>query len=369
MNRYFAILDIESTGGAYNEEGITEIAIHKFDGSQEIDYFQSLINPEREIQEFVVKLTGISNKMLKNAPKFYEVAKRIIEITKDCVIVAHNTSFDYRILKLEFDRLGYDFTKETLCTVELSQKLIPEADSHSLGKLVKALGIAVSNRHRASGDAQATLELFKILLQKDTTKEISKSLIKKNEHFHLSQKQIDLINNLSEKAGIFYLYGKDENLLYTGQSKNIKTTLSKKFASKSKKDMSLQKKTKHIIEQLITNELFRNIKFIHETNGRFNLNAVKKNTPENNKIRLLDKHKIFLIIEKENTSAQNYIYFIENGALSYFGVCKLNYQINKIEILKKNLIKIEQDLAIYGQLIEQKFKENPEKYDIQLLED
>ena len=174
--------------------------------------------------------------MLKNAPKFYEVAKRIIEITKDCVIVAHNTSFDYRILKLEFDRLGYDFTKETLLMpFELSQKLIPEADSHSLGKLVKALGIAVSNRHRASGDAQATLELFKILLQKDTTKEISKSLIKKNEHFHLSQKQIDLINNLSEKAGIFYLYGKDENLLYTGQSKNIKTTLSKKFASKSKR--------------------------------------------------------------------------------------------------------------------------------------
>ena len=115
--------------------------------------------------------------------------------------------------------------------------------------------------------------------------------------------------------------------------------------------------------------MFRNIKFIHETNGRFNLNAVKKNTPENNKIRLLDKHKIFLIIEKENTSAQNYIYFIENGALSYFGVCKLNYQINKIEILKKNLIKIEQDLTVYGQLIEQKFKENPEKYDIQLLED
>ncbi len=368
MNRYFAILDIESTGGAYNEEGITEIAIHKFDGDQVIDYFQSLINPEREIQEFVVKLTGISNKMLKNAPRFYEVAKRIIEITKDCVIVAHNTTFDYRILKLEFDRLGYDFTKETLCTVELSQKLIPEANSHSLGKLVKALGIAVSNRHRASGDAQATLELFKILLQKDITQEISKSLIKKNEHFHLSQKQIDLINNLSEKAGIFYLYGKDENLLYTGQSKNIKTTLSKKFASKSKKDVSLQKKTKHIIEQLIPNELFRNIKFIHETNGRFSLNAIKI-TSENDKIRLLDKHEIFLVIEKENTSAQNYIYFIENGALSYFGVCKLNYQISKIDILKKNLTKIEQHLALFGQLIEQKFNQNPEKYEIQLLED
>ena len=369
MKRYFAILDIESTGGAYNKEGITEIAIHKFDGNQVVDYFQSLINPERAIQEFVVKLTGISNKMLQNAPKFYEVAKRIIEITEDCVIVAHNTSFDYRILKLEFDRLGYDFTKDTLCTVELSQKLIPEADSHSLGKLVKALGIAVSNRHRATGDAQATLELFKILLQKDSKQEILKSLIKKNEHFHLSQKQIDLINNLSEEGGIFYLYGKDDNLIYTGQSKNIKTTLSKKFASQSKKDVSLQKKTKNIIEQLISNELYRNIKFLYETEGRFKTKEMKKNTSEKQEDLLLEKHKAFLLIEKDNSSSQKYVYFIENKELKYFGLCKLNYQISKIEILKKNLIKIEQDLAVYGQLIEQKFKENPEKYEIQLLED
>ena len=67
-----------------------------------MDQFISLVNPEREIQPFVVNLTGINSKMLKNAPKFYEIAKRIIEITEDCVIVAHNAEFDYRILRTEF---------------------------------------------------------------------------------------------------------------------------------------------------------------------------------------------------------------------------------------------------------------------------
>ena len=160
----YAILDIETTGGKYNEEGITEIAIYKFDGHKVVDQFASLVNPERRIQPFVVNLTGINNEMLRSAPKFYEVAKRIIEITDGCVLVAHNAQFDNRILTTEFDRLGYQFKKDTLCTVELSKKLIPDMPSYSLGKLVRSLGIPISDRHRAQGDAQATLTLFKLLV-------------------------------------------------------------------------------------------------------------------------------------------------------------------------------------------------------------
>ena len=74
----YAIVDIETTGGKYNEEGITEVAIYKFDGHEIVDQFISLVNPEKDIQEFVVRLTGINNAMLRNAPKFYEIAKRII---------------------------------------------------------------------------------------------------------------------------------------------------------------------------------------------------------------------------------------------------------------------------------------------------
>jgi len=174
----YAIIDVETTGGKYNEEGITEVAIHKFDGVDIVDSFISLVNPEKEIQPFVVNLTGINNNMLRSAPKFFEIAKRIIEIMDDSVLVAHNSSFDYRIIRNEFKRLGYDFEIPTLCTVELSKKLIPDQESYSLGKLCRSIGIPVSDRHRANGDALATLKLFEILMQKDKEKLIVKSTIK-----------------------------------------------------------------------------------------------------------------------------------------------------------------------------------------------
>ena len=176
----YAILDIETTGGKYNEEGITEIAIYKFDGHKVVDQFISLINPEIPIQPFVVGLTGINNEMLRNAPKFYEVAKRIVDITADCIVVAHNAQFDHRILRTEFRRLGFDFERKTLCTVELAKKLIPGQQSYSLGKLVRALGIPLSDRHRANGDAQATVKLFKMLLMKDIEKNILKEFLPGN---------------------------------------------------------------------------------------------------------------------------------------------------------------------------------------------
>ena len=87
--------------------------------------------------------------MLRSAPKFYEIAKRIVEITEGCVLVAHNAQFDNRILKTEFKRLGFSFERQNLCTVELSKQLIPDLPSYSLGKLVRSLGIPVSDRHRA----------------------------------------------------------------------------------------------------------------------------------------------------------------------------------------------------------------------------
>ena len=236
----YAIVDIETTGGQFNEEGITEIAIYKFDGHEVVDQFISLVNPEKEIQPFVVKLTGINNAMLRSAPKFYEVAKRIIEITEGCILVAHNTSFDYRILRTEFNRLGYDFVKPTLCTVELSKKLIPEQPSYSLGKLVRALGIPMSDRHRASGDALATVKLFKMLLAKDTEKEILISLIKAEIKSGLTPKLLDIVESLPNRTGIYYMHNEKGNLIYIGKSKNIKKRVNQHFTGTANKSKKIQ---------------------------------------------------------------------------------------------------------------------------------
>ncbi|MDD2674743.1 exonuclease [Flavobacterium petrolei] len=236
----YAILDIETTGGQFNEEGITEIAIYKFDGHEIVDQFISLVNPEIPIQPFVVKLTGINNAMLQSAPKFFEVAKRIIEMTNDCIIVAHNASFDYRILRTEFRRLGYDFEAQTLCTVELSKKLLPEQPSHSLGKLVRALGIPMADRHRASGDALATVKLFKILLEKDLEKEIVKDFIKLEIEKGIAPKLLDIVAKLPAKTGVYYIHNEKGNLVYIGKSRNIKKRINQHFTGTSTKCKKIQ---------------------------------------------------------------------------------------------------------------------------------
>ena len=236
----YSIVDIETTGGKFNEEGITEIAIYKFDGKEIIDKFISLINPEKNIQPFVVNLTGINNKMLRNAPKFHEVAKRILEITENTIFVAHNTSFDYRILKTEYNRLGYNFKRNTLCTLELSKKLILDMDSYSLGKLTKQLGIPLTQRHRASGDALATVKLFKLLLDKDLDKNIILENIKNTNKSNLPKNLNQILEELPNSTGVYYLHNKNSEIIYIGKSKNIKKRINQHFTGKDSKSNKLQ---------------------------------------------------------------------------------------------------------------------------------
>ncbi|MCA0133089.1 exonuclease domain-containing protein [Winogradskyella alexanderae] len=236
----YAILDIETTGGKYNEEGITEIAIYKYDGHEIVDQFISLVNPEREIQPFVVNLTGINSNMLRNAPKFYEVAKRIVEITEECILVAHNSEFDYRILKTEFHRLGFTYKRKSLCTVELSKQLIPDMESYSLGKLVRSLGIPMSERHRANGDALATLKLFKMLLNKDSSKRIIKETIKVEKKSKLAPNLREIIEELPSETGVYYIHNAEGNIIYIGKSNNIKKRVTQHFTNGNSKSRKIQ---------------------------------------------------------------------------------------------------------------------------------
>lgn len=256
----YSILDIESTGGKYNEEGITEIAIYKFDGEKVIDQFISLINPERKIQSFVVGLTGINNEMLRNAPKFYEVAKRIVEITEDSILVAHNAKFDYRILRTEFKRLGFDFERKTICTVSLSQELLPDLPSYSLGKLVKNLGIPITNRHRASGDALATVELFKLLLQKDTSRSVINESISLKPKNKKDKKLIRLIEELPAQTGVYYFYNEKKELIYIGKSKNIKKRANQHFTNDNPKSKQIQHEVEYVSYDATGSELMALLK-------------------------------------------------------------------------------------------------------------
>ncbi|WP_019946647.1 exonuclease domain-containing protein [Hymenobacter aerophilus] len=160
----YAIIDLETTGGQPAQDRITEIAIYIHDGEKVVDEFSSLINPGRAIPFFITQLTGITDDMVRDAPKFHEVARKVVEMTEGCVFVAHNVRFDYSFLKKEFGDLGYTYSRKTLCTVRLSRSLMPGQPSYSLGKLCQNIGIPLNGRHRAAGDAAATAILFGRLL-------------------------------------------------------------------------------------------------------------------------------------------------------------------------------------------------------------
>ena len=162
----FSIIDIETTGQSAKYGKITEIAIYVHNGFEVVDSFVSLVNPECHIPYFITKLTGIDNEMVADAPKFYEIAKKVVEITTNTAFVAHNVSFDYRFVQQEYLRLGYEYKRKTMCTVKLSRKYLPGHPSYSLGKLCQDLNIVIDGRHRAGGDALATVKLFEMILQK-----------------------------------------------------------------------------------------------------------------------------------------------------------------------------------------------------------
>ncbi len=282
----YTIVDIETTGGKYNEEGITEIAIYKYDGHKVVDQFISLVNPEREIQPFVVNLTGINSNMLRTAPKFYEVAKRIVEITEDSILVAHNAQFDYRILKTEFKRLGFQFERETLCTVQLSKDLIPDQQSYSLGKLARALGIPVSDRHRAAGDAQATVKLFQMLLDKDSGKQIIQESIRLEPKYQLEPRHIDIIENLPSVTGVYYIHKPDGEIIYIGNSKNIKKRINQHFTNTNPKSKKIQLQAATVTYEATGSELVALLKESEE---------IKRNKPIFNRAlrRTLFSHALY----------------------------------------------------------------------------
>ena len=278
----YAIVDIETTGGKFNEEAITEIAIYKFDQNQVIDQFISLVKPDRPIQPFVIGLTGITDKMLKNSPKFFEIAKRIIEITDGCILVAHNAEFDYRILRTEFKRLGYDFKRKSLCTVQLSKELIPGLESYKLGRLVRTLGIPISDRHRAQGDALATVKLFELLTLKDKKKIILNSYIKELYQPNIKSKYIKIIDLTPSEIGVYYIYNKD-SIIYIGKSKNLKKRVNTHLTSLGSKAIKIQNQIDKISYDQTGNELMALLKEQQE---------IKENQP---KLNLIYKYQLFPI--------------------------------------------------------------------------
>ena len=345
----YTIVDLEATGGKFNEESIIEIAIYKFDGVSITDQFISLVNPEKEIHPYVEKLTGISSKMLKTAPKFHEIAKRVIEITSDSVLVAHNAQFDYRILQLEFKRLGFDFSMKSICTVILSQELLPEQESYKLGRLSRSLGIPIKDRHRASGDALATVELFKILLEKDVKQEIIRKSIVEFPGEKMDNIFKDVIDNLKENAGVFYIYNVNNELVYIDFSKDIKNKLIKLFTSKKFIPKYVQNNFKTIKVHPTGNVHIAILKTLQEINSlkpKINNNVDPKIFSKISKPEIINEASDFVITFNGKKETDKSFILFKSGVIEGYGYFELYNNINSEKKINSRLVKVNESKRV-----------------------
>ena len=360
----YAIIDLETTGGKFDAESITDIAIIKYNGNKVLDKFYSLINPEKKIDSFVEKLTGINNNMLKNAPKFYNIAKRIINLTEDCIIVAHNVSFDYRVLKTEFRRLGYNYKRKTLCTIKLSKKLIPNKTSYSLEKLVKILGIPIKRNHRAFDDANATFNLFKLLEDHDLNKKILKKEIKNSDLNSISESILKSIDKIPSETGLYYFYNEKKKVIFIGSSSNLKKKVLNHFLKNNIKEKSFIKEIIKITFSLTGNQTIAVLKMKNEIKSLspvYNKNKflIKKNFRSfNNSLKYPFDN--FLLIDNGRKIDEFSFLYIKNKIYIGYGFFELNHQIKDNVKINSRLINMSEDIEIkkiiINLIINKKFK-------------
>ena len=253
----YAIIDVETTGGRPARDKITEIAIVLHDGEKILEQYSTLLNPERTIPYNIIRITGITDEMVKDAPKFYEVAKKIVEMTEGAIFVAHNVRFDYNFIREEFKRLGFTYTRKQLCTVRLSRKTMPGFRSYSLGNLIKRLGIKVDARHRALADTLATVTLFEKILAIEASNEQIDDMVNLGikESKLPANLNLEKLHELPEECGVYYLHDLNGDVVYVGKSINIKKRVMEHFAKQTEKASKLQKLVNEITFELTGSEL------------------------------------------------------------------------------------------------------------------
>ena len=246
LNKYindveFVVVDVETTGHSAQSGRITEIGMIKVVDGEIVDEYSTLINPEQFIPNFITNLTGITNEMAMQAPKFDEVKTRIKTFLGDAVFVAHNVQFDYAFLNASFVRNGLNqIANNLLCTIRLARRLLPTTKSKSLESLINYYGINVLDRHRALDDARATadilirfIELMESRYDIETLTEVIGfqyknvfKLKKPPKHFPQIKQTIE---NTPEQPGVYFMYDKTDHLIYIGKSKNLKERIESYF--------------------------------------------------------------------------------------------------------------------------------------------
>lgn len=227
----YAIVDIETTGGHADANGITEIAVIVHDGKKKLHTFHTLINPQVPIPRYISGLTGITDEMVSDAPTFASIAPQLYELLHDKFFVAHNVNFDYSFIHHQFKYCGIDWNTKKLCTVRLSRKIFPGYKSYSLGNICGALNITIKNRHRALGDAEATVKLFSKLLKHDKNGLMADAVKSRSKEQVLPPNlKAETFHQLPTTCGVYYFHDSSGKVIYVGKAINIKKRVAQHFS-------------------------------------------------------------------------------------------------------------------------------------------
>ena len=226
----YAIVDIETTGGYAAAYGITEVAVYIHDGKRVVKHFETLINPQQNIPQYITALTGINNAMVADAPAFEEIAPILHELLNEHIFIAHNVNFDYSFIKHHLKAAGFELTAKKLCTVRLGRKVFPGLPSYSLGNLCRSLELPIENRHRAGGDAKATVKLFEHYLANGADIHIEQMLKKSSGEQWLPMQltKADILQ-LPAGPGVYYFHDAKGKIIYVGKAINIRKRVSSHF--------------------------------------------------------------------------------------------------------------------------------------------
>ncbi|CAN5343359.1 exonuclease domain-containing protein [soil metagenome] len=228
----YAVTDIETTGGYAAANGITEIAVVITNGTEIIERYSTLVNPVYSIPKYVQSLTGITNAMVQHEKHFSQIADDLYRLLHDKIFVAHNVNFDYSFLKHHFKEAGYDLNCKKLCTVRLGREILPGYRSYSLGNFCREVGIEVEDRHRAGGDAEATVKLFHKLLLHDKEGVVSKILKGKTKEQHAPPNlPVAQLHQLPQQPGVYYFHDHKGKIIYVGKAKNLAKRVNSHFAN------------------------------------------------------------------------------------------------------------------------------------------
>lgn len=248
----FCIVDTETTGMRPPYSRVMDIGIIRIENGVEVERFSTLLNAGTTVPARIERFTGIATEDLATAPAFEDVALQIQEILANAVFVAHNVPFDFSFIRSEFARLGMTFSPQTLCSVKLSRALTPRARSHSLDAVIDRYALPIRERHRALPDAEAVWDFIQVLPEAHAKESIARAAayamgdVRGGTHGGVSSIKAsrDVFTELPSESGVYFFYGKDQELLYIGKSKHVRTRARSHFhASQDRKELRLQEET------------------------------------------------------------------------------------------------------------------------------